>query len=96
MYRGARLIAEIEGSNEVGLNSVQWDMTSRRERTEAEREQFEQARQRRRGRGGFGGNQNRDPRLVYTPAPPGEYTVVLKVDGQEYRGKALIVKDHWY
>ena len=96
VYRGARLIAEIEGSNEVGLNSVQWDMTSRRERTEAEREQFEQARQRRRGRGGFGGNQNRDPRLVYTPAPPGEYTVVLKVDGQEFRGKALIVKDHWY
>jgi hypothetical protein len=101
VYQGTRLIAEIEGSNEVGLNSAQWDMTSRRERTEAEREQFEQARQRRRERGGFGGgrfggNQNQDPRFLYTPAPPGEYTVVLKVDGQEFRGKALIVKDHWY
>ncbi len=101
VYQGARLIAEIEGSNEVGLSSAQWDMASRRERTEAEREQFEQARQRRRGCGAFGGggcggNQNRDPRFVYTPAPPGEYTVVLKVDGQEFRGKALIVKDHWY
>ena len=46
--------------------------------------------------GGGGGNQNRDPLLVYTPVSPGEYTVVLKVDGQEFRGKALIVKDHWY
>ena len=101
VYQGARLIAEIEGSNEVGLNSAQWDMTSRRELTEEEREQAEQARQRRRrrggfGGGGFGGNQNRDPRFVYTPVLPGEYTVVLKVDGQEFRGKALIVKDHWY
>ena len=71
-------------------------MTSRRELTEEEREQAEQARQRRRGRGGFGRNQNPDPRFVFTPVPPGEYTVVLKVDGQEFRGKARIVKDHWY
>jgi photosystem II stability/assembly factor-like uncharacterized protein len=99
VYQGARMIAEIEGSNEAGLNSAQWDMTSSRERTEQER-QAGAGRRGGFGGGGFGGfgaqQSNRDPNKVYTPAAPGSYTVVLKVDGQEYRGVATIVADHWY
>ncbi len=96
------MIAEFEGSNDAGLNSAVWDMTTRRERTEAEREQMQQG-GRRGGRGGGGGGfgrgrggADRDPRFVYTPAAAGTYTVVLKVDGEEYRSAATIVNDHWY
>jgi photosystem II stability/assembly factor-like uncharacterized protein len=96
VYQGARMIAEFEGSNETGLNSAQWDMTSSRERTEQERQQTA-GRRRGFGGGGFGAQQqNRDPNKVYTPAAPGTYLVVLRVDGQEYRGFATIVADHWY
>ena len=96
------MIAEVEGSNDAGLNSAVWDMTTRRERTEAEREEAQERGRRGRGGGGFGGfgrggaGANRDPRFVYTPAAAATYTVVLKVDGEEYRSAATIVNDHWY
>ncbi|MCH6546845.1 MAG: hypothetical protein IH798_00225 [Gemmatimonadetes bacterium] len=102
IYQGVRMIAEIEGSNDAGLNSAVWDMTTRRERTEAEREEAQERGRRGRGGGGFGGfgrggaGANRDPRFVYTPAAAATYTVVLKVDGKEYRSAATIVNDHWY
>lgn len=97
IYDGNRLVRELEGSNDAGLNQVIWDMDFGRERTAAEQAA---ARGRGgRGRGGFGGRGGRggrDPNLAYQPAPEGQYRVVLLVDGQEQSTTAEILEDHWW
>ena len=42
IYDGTRLINEIKGSGAAGLNSVEWGMTKRRERTSKEIERWEE------------------------------------------------------
>jgi photosystem II stability/assembly factor-like uncharacterized protein len=98
IYDGDRMVRELTGTNEAGINEVIWDMDFGRERTEAEA-----AASARGGRGGFGGfrgggerDPNRPPTQVYQPAPEGTYRVVLIVDGQEFTATAEILDDHWW
>ena len=74
IYSGERLINELEGSNEAGINRVEWDGTVRRERTEEERRQYEEMMERRRQMGGGFGRFGRpmDPDYVFSPAPVGD------------------------
>lgn len=98
IYAGDRLINEVEAENEVGLNSVQWDGTQRRPRTEEEKAQYQEMMERRRQMGGgfrrFGGRQ--DPDFVFSPAPTGDYTVVLKVGDMKFVRPVQILKDYWH
>ncbi|MFQ5743610.1 MAG: hypothetical protein ACE5HV_08475 [Acidobacteriota bacterium] len=101
IFSGARLINELTGPKEAGLNSALWDGTQRRPRTEEERKQYEEQAERRRrfAAAGFGGGRfgrRLDPDYIFTPAPEGEYTVVLTVDGKTLVRRARISKDYWY
>lgn len=103
VYDGDRMVRELTGSNEAGLNQVVWDMDFGRART-PEEEAAAAARRgggRRGDRGGFRGrggrsDPNRPPTNVYQPAPEGTYRVVLSVDGQEFATTATVLEDHWW
>jgi photosystem II stability/assembly factor-like uncharacterized protein len=103
IYDGDRMVRELTGTNEAGLNSVTWDMDFGRARTPTEQAAFEAAMRGRGGRGGFGGfggrggrNPNRPADNVYQPAPEGTYRVVLMVNGQSYETTATVLDDHWW
>ena len=101
IYDGNRMVRELTGTNEAGLNQVVWDMDFGRERTAEETAAMRAGG----GRGGFGGggfrgrggaNPNRPPTNAYQPAPEGTYPVVMVVDGQEFETTATILEDHWW
>ena len=105
VYAGARLIKELDGKTEVGLNQAIWDMTGKRARTPAEKEAFQRRRQRGGGGGGGGGGgfqgrggqqQRQDPDFIDVPMPSGEYRVVLEVDGNIQERIARIWRDSWF
>jgi hypothetical protein len=99
VYDGERLVRELTGSNDAGMNQVIWDMDFGRERVPGEATRGGGGRRGggRGGRGGGGaGNPNRPGNLVYSPAPEGLYRVVLEVDGEEYSTSARILDDHWW
>jgi photosystem II stability/assembly factor-like uncharacterized protein len=99
VYAGERLIREYEGEIEAGLHQVAWDLQGTRERTPQEKEAFQRQQQRRGGGGGGfagpGGQQRGDPDFIEVPMPPGEYRVVLSVDGRQVSTSAVILPDLW-
>ena len=76
------------------MNKVFWNMTGRRERTAEEKKLAQEGARRMRemGYGGTGG----DPNFVSFPVPPGEYKVVLSVDGKTLSTTASILRDPRY
>ena len=92
-----RQINELEGTNEAGLNKIEWNGTVRRERTEEERQQYEEMMERRRQSGGGFGRfgQPMDPDYVFSPAPVGDYRVVMTVGDVKFERQTSIQKDHW-
>jgi len=91
VWTGHMLLAEIAGTADVGLNKVYWNMTGRRERTADEKKAAQEGARRMRemGYGGTGG----DPNFASFPVPPGEYKVVLSVDGKTLSTFASVLKD---
>jgi photosystem II stability/assembly factor-like uncharacterized protein len=92
VYKGNKLINEIEGAKAKGINKVLWDMTVRRERTEEEKKRMQRMSRFRRA----GSRGRMDINYAYDPAPLGEYKIVLKVGDLEFTKNASILKDHWY
>jgi photosystem II stability/assembly factor-like uncharacterized protein len=94
IYAGTLLLNEIAGPAEIGLNTATWDMTGRRERTPDEKKAAEAGARRAREAGfsGAGG----DTGFASFPARPGEYKVVLTVDGKTYAATATVLKDPRY
>ncbi len=91
VYQGSVAIATLEGSGDAGLHKVLWNMDRREERTE---QQIEQMRQR---MARFGRPMSEDElRYTSTPAPVGEYTVVMSVNGREMTRKTSILRDEWW
>jgi hypothetical protein len=82
VYQGNVAIATVEGPTEAGLHKVSWDMGK-----QAVGGAQPQARPG--GQGFRGGSRN-------PPAPIGEYTVVMSVNGQEVSRKVSILKDEWW
>jgi hypothetical protein len=82
IYAGTLLLQELSGTANVGLNTVQWNMTGRRERTPEEAKAAPQPA--RRFRGG-------DPTAF--PVQPGEYRIVLVVDGQTQATTGTVLRD---
>ena len=103
IYSGNSMINEIKGPAEEGLNSVLWNMTARRARTEEEKKTAQAQGQRGRFGGGDMGDippeflaqmrAQSDPNFVSFAAPDGDYTVVLVVDGKKYTAKTAILPD---
>ncbi len=99
IYDGARLIDEISGAKSPGLHQVVWDMTSRRPRTAKEKEEYKRMMERMRRFGGgrfFGRGRHLDPNYIYTPVNPGDFRVVLVVDGKRMEHRTRVLKDIWY
>ena len=102
IYDGDRVVRELTGGNDAGMNQLIWDMDFSRERMPGESARGGGRRGGFGGRGGRGGrgggapNPNRSPSLVYSPAPEGVYSIVLDVDGEEFATTAKILEDHWW
>ena len=94
VFAGTLLLNEITGTSEVGLNTAVWNMTGRRERTPEEKKAAEAGARRLReaGYGGAGG----DPNFASFPVQPGEYKIVLVVDGKTLEATATVLKDPRY
>ncbi|MGB8953551.1 MAG: hypothetical protein WCC06_12910 [Candidatus Aminicenantales bacterium] len=92
VYKGTLLINELKGTADSGIHSVLWDMTKCRERTPEEKKQYAEMQRRFAAFGGFRGRRM-DPNYIFSPAPCGEYRIVLTVDGREFFGFASILQD---
>ena len=86
---GTYLINEIEAADTTGINRVVWNMTKKTKRSEQEIEEIKKRLQGRR-------ELRESDKYETTPMPPGEYKVVLIVNGQKYSRNAIIMPDHWY
>ena len=98
VYQGRLPIAEIGGGATAGLHKVQWDLLRRIERSPEEQERV-RAQGGGGGGGGFGrGGPSQEERIRYdiSDAPPGEYRVVLSVDGQELEESLTLMRDQWW
>jgi photosystem II stability/assembly factor-like uncharacterized protein len=92
VYQGNVAIAELQGTATAGLHAVVWDMDRREERSAEQQE----AMRRRMAR--FGQEPDEDQlRWQSSPAPVGDYRVVMRVDGREVATHpASILKDEWW
>ncbi len=99
IYQGQLPITVIEDEGSAGINVVQWNLEKRIERSSEEREALREQRGAGGGGGGFrrGGPSAADRlRFAISDAPPGEYRVVLTVDGRDYESSVEVVKDEWW
>jgi len=99
VYQGTLPISEIEVEADAGLHKVQWDLTKRVERGTEEQERLREEMEE--GGGGgffFRGGPSREERIRYemSDAPPGDYRVVLTVDGQRFEETLTLMKDEWW
>jgi photosystem II stability/assembly factor-like uncharacterized protein len=94
IFEGARLVRELQGTKNAGVNSVVWDLSRIvRERTEAEKKE-QQGRGAGRGGGGRGGGQPAASLDFITgPGAPGNYRVVLSVGGRESEKTLTVMPD---
>ncbi len=91
VYKGTLMLNEIKGTDTPGLNSVQWTLTGRRERTAEEAKQAQEQMRRIREMG-FAGAGDLGAYASF-PVPDGEYKFVLVVDGKSYSGFASILPE---
>jgi photosystem II stability/assembly factor-like uncharacterized protein len=94
VYSGNMLLNEMTGTSVVGLNTATWNMTGRRERTPEEKKAAQEGLRRAREMG-FGG-QGGDPSYAFFPVQPGEFRIVLSVDGKSAATFATVLKDPRY
>ncbi len=94
IYAGTMLLNEIAGPSEIGLNTVVWDMTGRREMTPEEKKaaQDRARRAREMGYGGAGSGAG----FATFPVQPGDYRIVLTVDGKSQSTWGSVLKDPRY
>jgi photosystem II stability/assembly factor-like uncharacterized protein len=86
VFQGNLPIAEISGSGDAGIQRVIWGMDKRPVMTPEQEAQMQERAAR------FGGQ----GRSRGEPAPIGEYTVVMSVNGQEMSRTVAILKDEWW
>ncbi len=94
VYAGTLLINEIAGKSEIGLNTVRWNLTGRRERTPEEKKAAQEMSQRARA-AGYGGA-GADAGFASYPVRPGEYRIELVVDGRTLSKTAVVLADPRY
>jgi len=94
IYAGTMLVNELSGPSETGLNTVVWNMTGRREMTPEEKKAA-QDRARRAREMGYGGAMG-DVSFASFPMRPGDYRIVLTVDGKSESTWGSVLKDPRY
>lgn len=94
VYSGTLLLNEIAGPSDVGLNTVYWNMTGRRERTADEKKAAQEGARRAREMG-YGGAMG-DSSFASFPVQPGDYRIVLTVDGKSQTTVGTVLKDPRY
>jgi len=82
VYDGSWMLAELTGTGTPGINTVRWNMQTRRETVAP----AAAAAGGRGGRGGGGGGGRGNAQVE-----PGDYRVVLSVGGREYESKAIVL-----
>jgi hypothetical protein len=92
IYDGSRMISEMDGQKNAGVNTVRWNLTGQREASQAD------AGGGRGGRGGGGGagragGAGAGGGMASYQVGPGEYRVVLSVAGREFTTKAMVLAD---
>jgi len=96
VYQGNVLISEIKGSKDAGINKVLWNMSIRKERSEAEKKRMKAMLKRYADMGFSPRGGQFDANFEFTPASEGTYTVILTIGDKKLKGKATILKDHWH
>jgi photosystem II stability/assembly factor-like uncharacterized protein len=91
VYVGSLLLNEVTATSNVGLNTVYWNMTGRRERT-ADEKRAAQEEQRRAREMGYGGGMG-DTNFASFPVQPGDYRILLTVDGKSQEAVGTVLKD---
>ncbi|MGZ5513843.1 MAG: WD40/YVTN/BNR-like repeat-containing protein [Candidatus Aminicenantales bacterium] len=94
VFAGSLLLNEIAATSDPGLNTVYWNMTGRRERTPEEKKAAQEGARRAREMG-YGGAMG-DPNFSSFPVQPGDYRVVLTVDGKSQSTTGTVLKDPRY
>jgi photosystem II stability/assembly factor-like uncharacterized protein len=94
VFAGSLLLNEIAATSDPGLNTVYWNMTGRRERTPEEKKAAQEGARRAREMG-YGGAIG-DPNFSSFPVQPGDYRVVLTVDGKSQSTTGTVLKDPRY
>ncbi len=94
IFAGSLLLDEITGSTDVGLNTVYWRMTGRRESTAEEKKAAQENARRARERG-YGGAMG-DPNFAFFTVRPGDYRIVLTVDGKSQSTTGTVLQDPRY
>lgn len=100
VYKGERMIQSMDITTKPGLNQTIWNMDQIvRERTEDEMKNVERQAERMRSFGmsdsAVDGYLERS-RFITSDVMPGEYLVVLEIDGKKIEKTATILKDLWY
>jgi hypothetical protein len=90
------LINEIKGSKDAGINKVLWNMSIRKERSEAEKKRMKAMLKRYADMGYKPRGGQFDANYEFTLAHEGTYTVVLTIGDKKLKRKATILKDNWY
>jgi photosystem II stability/assembly factor-like uncharacterized protein len=93
IYKGNMLVNEIKGGKNTGINRVIWNMTQQKERTEEEKKRIKERMER---FASYGFPMREDPEFAYSPAPYGEYRIVLSIADQAFTKYASILQDYWY
>ncbi len=98
VYQGQVLVSELDAPTEAGLHKVQWDLTRRVERSAEEQERMRESMGSGGGGGFFGGGASREERIRYemSDAPPGDYRIVLTVNGRASEHTLTVLKDEWW
>ena len=98
VYQGDVAVSILETPSTAGIHKVQWDLTRRIERSAEEQERMREELE----EGGTGffrrGGPSREERIRYemSEAPPGDYRVVLSVDGRRFERTLRVLKDEWW
>ena len=100
VYKGSRMINEMEVDAKAGLNTATWGMDQIvRERNQRELNAIKRQMDRFRN---FGFTEDQikarfgNTKYITSPADEGDYTVVLEMNGKSMTKTASILKDHWF
>lgn len=96
VFQGNVLISEIKGSKDAGINKVLWNMSIRKERSEAEKKRMKTMLKRYADMGFSPRGGQFDTDYEFTPAPEGTYNIILTIGDKKLKRKATILKDYWY
>lgn len=94
VFAGSLLLNEVAATSNVGLNTVYWNLTGRREMTPEEKKSAQEGARRAR-EAGYGGSMG-DPNFASFPVQPGDYRIVLTVDGKSQSTTGTVLKDPRY